>query len=131
MVAILRSASGTILGAGEQNDWLPAEGQTVEVLDESLEAYSERFALSADRQTIRADGVDTARVTVRAAASPPLGSVDVLVNGQPCTVPLAGGVGTLAVQAEIAGAVVVEPADPTRFCRAGRGTVVILAEEVE
>ena len=64
-------------------------------------------------------------MTVRAVASPPLESVEVRVNGQVQTVPLDGGVGMLTVQADAPGAVIVEPADPTRFCRAGRGTVVI------
>ncbi len=132
MIYILRSADGTIVGVGERDDWLPTGGQTVEVCEGTLAAYSERFALSADRTTIRAGSDEVARVTVRAAASPPLESVEVRVNGQVQTVPLDGGVGVLTVQADAPGAVIVGPADPTRFCRAGRGTVVInVLEQLE
>lgn len=125
MIYILRSADGTIVGVGERDDWLPTGGQTVEVCEGTLAEYSERFALSADRTTICAGSGESAQVTVRAVASPPLESVEVRVNGQVQTVPLDGGVGMLTVQADAPGAVIVEPADPTRFCRAGRGTVVI------
>lgn len=128
MITILRSETGVILGAGERDDWLPVDGQTTETLDTTLLAYAGRFHLASDRASIRADGLDAATVTV--STSLPLDSVDVLVNGMPETVPLANGVGTLTISAEVAGTLVVEPADPVQFCRAGAGTLAIVAEEV-
>ena len=129
MIYILRGVDGTILGAGEKDDWVPAPGQTVEALETTLAEYAGHFRLGADRTAIRADGVEAATVTVSMGQAPAPPSVDVLVNGAPFTVPLAGGVGTLLVSAEASGALVVEPADPATFCRAGEGTLVIRAEE--
>ena len=129
MIYLLRGTDGTILGAGERDDWVPVDGQTVEALGTTLAAYARRFHLSADRTRIAADGADAALVTVRVEGSPPPAEVVLKVNGTPQPVVLAGGAGSLLLQAETPGVFVVEPADPAQYCRAGEGTLVITAEE--
>lgn len=128
MVYILRDADGTILSYGERNDWLPAPGQSVEAVAGTMAEYAARFRLSVDKPVIRADGVDVATVTV--STSLPLASVAVRVGGLTETLTLSGGVGSLQVMAETAGQIVITAADGVQFCRAGEGTVVIVAEEV-
>lgn len=128
MVYVLRDVDGTILSYGEKDDWLPAPGQTVEAVAGTLAEYAARFRLSTDKTAIRADGSDTATVTV--STSPPLARVGVRVGDLTEVIALSGGVGSFQVAAETAGLIVITAADGTQFCRAGGGTVAIIAEEV-
>ncbi len=126
MVTILRDADNTIIGFGE-TPFVAGPGQTVETVEMSVEQYAARFRLSADKAAIAADGADTATVAVRVGVTPPPASVGLLVNGTPVSVPLAAGIGTLELAAETPGALVVEPADPAQFSRAGEGSLVVVA----
>ncbi len=128
MVYVLRDVDGTILSYGEKDDWLPTSGQTVEAVTGTLAEYAARFRLSVDKPVIRGDGMDVATVTVRTV--PTQASVAVRVGDLTETLALSGGVGSLQVAAETAGLIVVTAADGAQFCRAGEGTVVIVAEEV-
>lgn len=128
MIYVLRDANGAILSYGEKDDWQPLPGQTVTAEDVTMEQYAARFRLSADKAAIRADGVDTAAVTV--STSLPLESVQVRVGDLVEAVALSSGRGSFQVAAETPGLIVIEPADPASFCRAGEGTLVIAAGEV-
>lgn len=127
MIHVIRRANGAIklYGEGDGSDWVLEPGETLQTLDITMDEYAAYFRLSVDKPTIVPDGLDTAIVTV--SSSLPLTSLDILVNGVPANMPLSEGVGTLEIAAQTPGAIVVEPADPTLFCRAGQGSLVILA----
>ncbi len=126
MVYVLRDGDNAIVGFGE-TPFVAGPGQTVEAVETALAEYAARFRLAADRRVIAADGLDTATVTLRVGITPPPVSVSLLVNGTPVSVPLTGGVGALEIAAETPGEVVIEPADPAVYCRAGEGSLVVVA----
>lgn len=71
---------------------LPADDATAQ----SIAAAHDPVFLSADKTTIKADGVDTATVTV-AAPNVNAAPVNLIVNGQVVPVTLTNGIGTVQV----------------------------------
>lgn len=129
MIYIVRAPDGAIrtYGEGDGSAVALADGDSLEVRDTALAAYAARLTLTADRRTIRPDGVDEARVTVR--TDPPLSSVALLVGGLAEVIALSGGEAVLTLTADAPGVVVIEPDDPAQFCRGGQGSISIEADE--
>lgn len=128
MIYIIRNADQTIKTYSEKEDDSLVGGESRETYAGSMAEYAARFTLSASKNTIAADGNDESIVTVTTNTG--ASSIDVSVNGVSVAVPIGGGVGTLPpISAEIAGFILIQPADKTLYCAAGLGSILIEAKE--
>lgn len=127
MTCILLNPDGTIKSFMERVIDLPLQpGETVSISPLPMADYAQKFVLSCCGkacQTIIAKVGDP--VVVIDVSVPDCKTVGVSINGEEKILSLDHGAGQLMVPTDQAGVFFIEPADRSRFCAAGNGSLCI------
>jgi hypothetical protein len=107
-----------------------AEGETFAVSPLSLANYAHRFVISHAGQPCRTVYVHKGDADVVIDISAPgETSVSVAVNDEVREISLQGGHGQIVLPTSSAGVLCLGPGDPTRYCAAGEGSLLVILLE--
>ena len=111
------------------DDVLLEEGETFKRVEDTFEAYSERFVVSHNGvRCLTVNSVIGADPVLIDISAPGYSEVAVTVSGAAQVIPLVEGKGSFSLPTDVPGRYCVEPADKTLFCAAGYGSLLVIVE---
>lgn len=129
MISTVRDKDGNVktFSPLALDDYNKSQGETIEILNTTIEEYSRRFMLSIDGETghTYSIGMSEFDLTVNVSTTPDLVSVDIDINGYTENIPLTEGKGHFTISTYNPGTFIITPADRKTFCAAGNGLLVI------
>jgi hypothetical protein len=129
MISIVKDKDGNIKTFSESllEDYNKSLGESIELLNTTLQEYSRRFMLSIEGITGQtfSIGMSEFDLTVIVSTNLDLVSVDVDINGVTETIPLTEGKGHIILSTYNPGTFIITPADRKTFCAAGNGLLVV------
>ncbi len=130
MIHVIYDQNGVIKYYVESIEGLELQpGETLEEINVTFEEFAARFTLSHNGQTCLIVYAHVGDPAVEIAVTAPgYSAASVDVNGQPQTVPLINGAGTLIIPTTAPGRFTLAPTDRHAFCAAGNGSLLVVIE---